>query len=197
MKALIADIARTYAIHEGGPVRKALACIRKPGVHAVVALRFGQWLLGRKVLTRVALEPVYAVMNLGVQVAWGIEIPRRATIGPGLDIAHSGGIVVSAHAVIGKNCNLSQGTTIGVAGDGGAPVIGDDVYIGPGAKLIGGIRVGNNVKIGANAVVHKDLPDNAIAALSPGFKILSMKGNRAQPSAPPRSDEQPVTRRAP
>ena len=70
--------------------------------------------------------------------------------------------------------------TIGRSGHGenyGMPVIGDDVYIAPGAKLFGKIRVGDNVKIGANAVVHRDVPDNAVVA-SPGFQIVSLKGNR-------------------
>jgi serine O-acetyltransferase len=58
------------------------------------------------------------------------------------------------------------------------------VYIGPGAKLFGPIHIGNNVKIGANAVVHADLPDDAVAALSPGFIILSRRGNRRAPALP-------------
>ena len=59
-----------------------------------------------------------------------------------------------------------------------APTIGDNVYIAPGARLFGKIVIGNNVKVGANAVIHKDLPDNAIAVLDPGFKIISYAGNR-------------------
>ncbi len=107
----------------------------------------------------------------------------RATrrIGPGLYIGHFGGITVSSAAIIGRDCNLSQNITIGVSGAGskrGAPTIGDNVYIAPGARLVGKISIGNNVKIGANAVIHKDLPDNAIAVLDPGFKIISYAGNR-------------------
>ena len=59
----------------------------------------------------------------------------------------------------------------------GVPTIGDNVYLGPGARVFGKISIGNNVKIGANAVVYKDIPDNAIVVLDPGFEIVSYKGN--------------------
>ena len=74
--------------------------------------------------------------------------------------------------------NVSQLVTIGIAGQGqkmGVPIIGDNVYIAPDAKLFGKIRIGNNLKIGANAVIYKDIPDNSIVALDPGFKIISLK----------------------
>ena len=57
-------------------------------------------------------------------------------------------------------------------------MIGDNVYMAPGAKIFGKITIGNNVKIGANAVIHKDIPDNAVVVLDPGFKIVSFKGNQ-------------------
>jgi serine O-acetyltransferase len=98
----------------------------------------------------------------------------------GFYIGHFGGITVSKEAIIGNNCSISQGVTIGVSGQGdkrGTPVIGNNVYIGTGAKLIGKIKIGNNIKIGANAVIYKDLPDNSIAVLDPGFRIISFDGN--------------------
>ena len=173
--ALLADLRRRYAMTSGSTLRRVLMCARAPGIHAVVVLRFGQWCLRRHKLLRLVLDPIYAILDLLIHILWGIEIPRAAKIGPGLYIGHFGGITVSPRAVIGRNCNLSQNITIGVSGEGdkrGAPTIGDNVYIAPGARLFGGITIGNNVKIGANAVVHKDLPDNAIAVLDPGFSIL-------------------------
>src|SRR6266850_6129103 len=79
-------------------------------------------------------------------------------------------------AVIGRNFNLSQCATIGTGGSGekmGAPAIGDGVYVAPGARVFGRITIGSNVKIGANAVVYKDIPDNAVVALDPGFRLIS------------------------
>ena len=132
-------------------------------------------------MLRILFDPIYGILDFFIHVLWGIEIPRSAKIGPGLYIGHYGGITVSSIAVIGRDCNLSQNITIGVSGAGqkrGAPTLGDNVYVAPGARLVGKITIGNNVKIGANAVIHKDLPDNAIAVLDPGFKIISYAGNR-------------------
>ena len=120
-------------------------------------------------------------MNGIIQIMWGIEIQYAANIGAGLYIGHFGGITISGAAIIGKRCSVSQNVTIGVSGQGekkGVPIIGDNVYIAPGARLFGKISIGNNVKIGANAVIYKDIPDNAVVVLDPGFKIISYKGNR-------------------
>lgn len=172
-----ADWQRARALAGGS----AAACVASPGFQAVATYRFGRWLLSQPITLRLALEPLYRLAYFFVLVLWGIELPRRAQIGAGLVIAHSGGIVISQHAVIGSNCNLSHQVTIGLGGRGsrgGVPVIGDDAYIAPGAKLFGRIRIGNNVAIGANAVVSKDIPDNAIVVLDPGFAVVSYKGNR-------------------
>ena len=181
MSALAADLARAYQYMDGGRARRIFLCLRMPGVHAVTAYRFGRWLLERPLWLRVLLDPLYYLLDLVVHAVWGIEISRRASIGPGLYIAHAGGLVVGVGSVLGSNCNLSHGVTIGLAGHGakaGVPVIGNDVYIAPGAKVFGKIRIGDNVKIGANAVVYRDVPSNAVVALDPGFQIVSFAGNR-------------------
>ena len=80
---------------------------------------------------------------------------------------------------IGNNCNISQGVTLGVTNRGakkGCPTIGDNVYIAPGAKVIGNIVVGNDVAIGANCVLTKDVPDHAVVVGIPG-KIISYNGS--------------------
>jgi serine O-acetyltransferase len=110
---------------------------------------------------------------------FGISIPFTTRIGPGFYIGHFGGIVVSDGAEIGRNCNISHGVTIGASNRGqraGAPVIGDDVYIGPGAKVIGGIRIGDDVAIGANAVVTHDVPSGSVVAGVPA-RVVSSEGS--------------------
>ncbi|NLF29741.1 MAG: serine acetyltransferase [Planctomycetes bacterium] len=169
------DILRTYHRAKGGRFRRILHCVRSPGVHAVVDLRFAQWLRRRPLVVRLILKPWRWLLHHWVLTRWGICIAPDAEIGEGCYIGHFGGIVVGGNVRIGRNVNLSQGVTIGVAGQGdrrGSPSIGDNVYIAPGAKIFGRIRVGSNVKIGANAVIHKDVPDNAVAVLSPGFTLL-------------------------
>jgi serine O-acetyltransferase len=129
------------------------------------------------------MHPLYLVAAMALchyKYKFGISLSHGTSIGSGLYIGHTTGIVVNDFAVIGKNCNLSQGVTIGQTNRGkrkGTPVIGDNVYIGPGAKVIGGIRVGNNVAIGANCVVLEDIPDNAVVVGVPG-RIVSYNGSQ-------------------
>lgn len=165
---------------QGGVLKKVLGCMTSPGVQAVIVFRFGHWLHNQPKFVRLLLAIVYVVLNGLIQILWGIEIQRDAKIGAGLYIGHFGGITISGEAVIGENCNLSQNITIGVSGQGekrGVPIIGNNVYIAPGARVFGKISVGDNVKIGANAVIYKNVPNNAIVVLDPGFKIISYKGN--------------------
>jgi serine O-acetyltransferase len=184
---LRADIRRAYEVAEGSHVQRVLACCRSAGVQAMIVYRFGQWALMQPNWARWVLDPVYVLLNFVIKAIWGIELSRYARIGAGLHISHFGGITVSPLAEIGKYCNLSQSISIstGLSGEReGAPIVGDDVYIAPGARLFGRIRVGNNVKVGANAVVYRDIPDNAVVVLDPGFKIVSYKGNREPIGSP-------------
>jgi serine O-acetyltransferase len=107
-----------------------------------------------------------------------IAITPRTKIDPGFYIGHFGGIVVHADVTIGRNCEISQGVTIGRQPRGplqGVPTIGDNEYIGPGTKLFGAIRVGDNVAIGVNCVVNRDVPDNTVVAGVSGH-VISDKG---------------------
>lgn len=106
-------------------------------------------------------------------IKYGFTIPINA-FGPGLSLAHYGSIIVNGK--IGKNCRIHSCVNIG-EGHGKTPIIGDNVYIGPGAKIFGGIKIGNNVAIGANAVVNKDVPDNVTVAGIPAV-IISKKGSK-------------------
>jgi len=135
--------------------------------------------LYKSYLFRYSFFPLaYLILN-HYKYRLGISISFRTQIGIGFYIGHFGGIVVHTDAVIGKNCNISQGVTIGVANRGdrkGCPKIGDNVYIGPGAKIIGRISIGNFAAIGANAVVTKDVPENGVAVGIPA-KIISLDGS--------------------
>ena len=109
----------------------------------------------------------------------GVDISFNATIGKGFYIGHYGCIVVNSDAVIGDFCNLSHGVTIGEGGRGpqaGVPVIGDRVLMAPGAKIFGNITIGDGVVIGANAVVNKNAPDNAVIGGVPA-KILNFNSS--------------------
>ena len=113
------------------------------------------------------------IINHRLAIKLGFTIPMNV-FGPGLCITHWGTIVVSAHAKVGKNCRIHPSSCIG--NHHGAPTLGDNVYIGPGAKIFDGISIGNNVAIGANAVVNKSFPDNVTIAGSPA-RIISQKSS--------------------
>ncbi|QNF30874.1 serine acetyltransferase [Metabacillus sp. KUDC1714] len=103
-------------------------------------------------------------------VKYNSFIPYTADIGEGTKLGYGGiGVVIHSNAKIGKNCVISQNVTIGSRGLD--PEIGDNVYISPGSKCIGG-KIGNNVIIGANAVITKEIPDNCVVAGVPA-KIIS------------------------
>jgi serine O-acetyltransferase len=146
--------------------------------------RYSFWMrmrafLGQSPLLRHGFFHVARLYLIHLQFKFGIEISPKSEIGSGFYIGHFGCIVVHQDTVIGKNCNISQGVTLGLSLRGerkGTPVIGDQVYIGPGAKVIGAIRVGNHAAIGANCVVTHDVPDHAVVAGVPG-KIISMDGS--------------------
>lgn len=182
------DIRRTYDLLEGGPLKRWIGCLRAPGVQAVVVLRFGQWMKRQPRVVELAFAPLYLLLAHHIRATWGIDLPRSVEIGPGFYIGHFGGVILSPAVRAGANLTLSHDVTLGISGRGanaGTPVLGDDVYIAPGARVFGKVTIGNNVKIGANAVVHRDLPDNAIAVLDPGFTIISYRGNKpvADPAA--------------
>lgn len=118
----------------------------------------------------------YKLLNNSIKL--GLTIPPNV-FGPGLRISHYGNVVVSAKAIVGKNCLIHSGVNIGDL-RGGVPKIGDYVYIGPGAKLFGDITIGNNVAIGANAVVNKDIPDNVTVAGVPAKIISRNNSDRLQ-----------------
>lgn len=112
-------------------------------------------------------------INHRLAVKLGFTVPKNV-FGEGLCLVHHGTIVVSHMAKVGKNCRMHPSTCIGE--HNGAPTIGDNVYIGPGAKIYGAIHIGNNVAIGANAVVNKDVPDNVTVGGIPA-KIISNKSS--------------------
>jgi serine O-acetyltransferase len=162
--------------------RSALSClVNTQGLWALAEYRFSHWVWKsvRVPVVRQVLRLVGMVWHKAVEITTGIDVNICATVGPGLYIGHFGGIFISGAAVIGENCNISQGVTVGLAGRGdqrGAPVIGNRVYIAPGAKIFGPIRIGDDVAVGANAVVTKDLPPGATAAGVPA-RVINMNGS--------------------
>lgn len=148
----------------------------------ILSYRLGQWVrIKFKIpVLRQILKITTRISHSLIGLLTGIQIPLETKIGPGLYIGHIGTIVINANAVIGSNCTIGIGVVIGQGGRGekkGNPILGNRVYVGVGAKIIGKIKIGDNVAIGANAVVTKDVPSNASVAGVPA-KIINYLGSR-------------------
>lgn len=115
-----------------------------------------------------------------IEITTGISIPASSRIGHSFYIGHFGGIIINANAIIGNNCNISQGVTIGVSGRGekrGTPILGNEVYIGANAVVSGKITIGDNVLIGACTLVNDSIPEGSVVLGVPAV-IVSQKGSK-------------------
>ncbi|OBH33625.1 serine O-acetyltransferase [Mycobacterium sp. E342] len=143
-----------------------------PGVHAIWAHRINHWLWLRG--ARLAARTLGEL----TRILTGVEVHPGAVLGPGLFIDHATGVVIGETAEIGEDVTLYHGVTLGGSGtDTGKrhPTIGDRVVIGAGAKVLGAIKIGDDSRIGANAVVVKEVPSSAVVIGVPG-QVISRHG---------------------
>ena len=144
------------------------------GFHALLAYRLSHW------LSRHHIPFFPRAISQVARLLTGIEIHPGATIGKGFFIDHGMGVVIGETAEIGDYVTLFQGVTLGGTGkDRGKrhPTLGNHVVVGAGAKILGGIRIGDNVKVGANSVVLKSVPPNSTVTGVPA-RVIKMEGNR-------------------
>lgn len=140
-----------------------------PSVHALILHRLAHRLYKKK---RFFISRLISQLNRALT---GIEIHPGATIGKGILIDHGMGVVIGETAEVGDRVTIYHGTTLGGTGKEKGkrhPTVGNDVIIGAGAKLLGPIVVGDNAKIGANAVVLKDVPQGATVVGIPGKIVI-------------------------
>lgn len=177
------DIARYKAKGGGG---KDLWL--NPAVWAIGCYRLGNWLNVDPpfVLIRIPLKVVSLLANKFCEVFMEMCIDPCASIGTGLYIAHIGGVHINPDAVVGKNCDIAHRVTIGASAMGrkGVPVVGDDVYIGTGAALVGKIKIGNGAKIAANTLVMTNVPEGATVMGVPGRIVMRPPKAAAPPTQP-------------
>ncbi|MBR2900728.1 MAG: serine O-acetyltransferase [Clostridia bacterium] len=148
-----------------------------PGLHAVLAHRLANSLYKRE-LFFAARAVSQAARN-----ATGIEIHPAATIGKGLFIDHGCAVVIGETTIIGDNCTIYQGVTLGGTGKHEGkrhPTIGNNVMVGAGAKVLGPVVVGDNSKIAAGAVVLKDIPENSTAVGIPARVVRGKTVEKVQ-----------------
>ena len=140
--------------------------ISRPGLWVMVVYRFGRWRYRFKYRAiRAPFSFIYKVLKVISQIVTGIELPCEVPVGKRFKIEHFGGIIISGDAAFGDDVIIRNGVTIGLRHTGvrGSPKIGNRVDIGAGAKILGAITIGDDVAIGANAVVLEDVPNNSVA----------------------------------
>jgi serine O-acetyltransferase len=155
-----------------------------PGLHAVWGHRLshGLWARGLKLPARLVSALVRAVT--------GVDIHPGATIGAGLFIDHATGVVIGQTSEIGDDVTLYQGVTLGgtsLRAEKRHPTVGDRVTIGAGAKVLGAVTIGHDSRIGANAVVVRDVPPNSVVVGVPG-QVIARSRPRSS-AAPPDLDD--------
>jgi serine O-acetyltransferase len=151
--------------------------MKEQSIWAIRVYRFGRRILKRKpgVAQRLQMKLYWLLFRI-VETLTGISIPVGVEIGPGLRIFHFGNIFIHSGTIIGRNCILRQGVTIGNREpDGPTPIIEDNVEFGAYAQVLGGIRVGRGAKIGSMAVVLSDVPAGATAVGVPA-RVIPAKG---------------------
>lgn len=179
----------------------------RPGFRALAVHRFGNWRMSvEQKLLRAPLSVLYRMGERHCRNVYGIELPYSAKVGRRVKIEHQGGIVVHGDSVIGDECTIRQGVTLGMKNTDkafDAPTLERGVDVGCGAVILGAIVVGEGASVGANAVVVKDVEAGAIAVgvparvigrrkststSSPSSSMASATPSSTTPKAPPVSD---------
>lgn len=173
---LIAILFRSEvkAVFERDPAAKNIleVILLYSGLHAIIAYRISHALY----LAKIPFLPRF--ISQMAKFFTGIEIHPGATIGKGLFIDHGMGVVIGETSVIGDNVTLFQGVTLGGTGKEKGkrhPTLGNNIVVGTGAKVLGNIRVGDGVMVGANAVVVKDIPADSTVVGVPG-RVVKKEG---------------------
>lgn len=167
-----------YRSSERDPAARSRAevLLSYSGLHAMMVYRLTHALYKKEHFLSARLLSQWA------RLITGIEIHPGATIGKGLFIDHGSGVVIGETAVIGDNCTIYQGVTLGGTGKHHGkrhPTLGNNVMIGAGAKVLGPFRVGDNTKIAAGAVVLKEIPENSTAVGIPA-KVVKVNEQKVE-----------------
>lgn len=164
---------------DGRPLTPRNACgalLRNQGLQAVLVYRFGRQLLGAKrrpwwwpLLALAA--PMYLIAAAAIRGWYGIHLFMSAQIGPGFSVQHFGGVEI-ANCRLGKQCTVAQQTKVGSRATAEGPEVGDDVWIGSHAKVLGPVRVGDGATIAPGARVMKTIPPRAFVVGDPGRVVF-------------------------
>ena len=158
-------LAKADWLYNAKNSRAVIKTLLTDGTFAMLIYRLMQWSQRHRPLSPLAM--VFNKINVWLG---GCIIGRSADFGPGFVLIHSNGVVINTAVRGGSNIKIEHQVTIG-AQQRKSPILGDDIFIGAGAKIIGPVRIGNHVKIGANAVVTKNIPADTTAVGIPARPV--------------------------
>jgi serine O-acetyltransferase len=170
---------------------------------AMLTYRFGRWSLGLKSRPMQWFTgKIYGALYLWTEVITGVHMPREITMGRRFHIVHAdGAISIHPDAVLGNDVGVMHNVTIGTNMSSEVPVIGNDVFIGVGAAILGGVKIGDGARIAANSLVISDVPPGCVAMGVPArvwknfsdenrtTTVRSSRETAAMPPQPPASQE--------
>ena len=170
---LTQDLTRNLGDYQPRSIwHKMALCLVLNSVHAILLIRFQEWLARHRLPTFPAAKILF--------YAFKIEISRHATLGAGLRLPHPMGIIIAPGVTIGENCDLYADVRLVLAhGDKQGPRIGNHVFMGDGAKVVGNVQVGDHVVIGVSTVVTKSLP-SAVTAVGIPARIIQENNQREE-----------------
>jgi serine O-acetyltransferase len=172
------DVKKYQALNGGGALKQILT---EQGLWVLLVYRI-EAAVYRSALPRIIKRPLLLLLVVAhkiIEICTGINLPCTARVGPGMHLPHCGYRVVNGEAEIGADCCLTQGVTIGVSGRGerrGVPKIGDRVYIGANATVVGKIVIGDDVVIAANSLVNRDVPNHCTVVGVPA-RVANNRGS--------------------
>lgn len=153
--------------------------LRNGGFWTLAVYRFGRWSLAQQSKpVRWATSKVYGGLKMVCELATGVLLERTTEVGEDLHIIHTGMVSIHPEARIGRRVGIMHGVTIGTNMGPEVPTIGDDVFIGCNASILGGVTVGNGARIAANSLVITDVPPGAVAIGVPA-KVMPDLGQLA------------------
>jgi serine O-acetyltransferase len=159
------DLRRDYVRHG--------STLRNPAYWAMAVYRYGRWAMDIRGLPGWFANKIYGILFLFVEVTTGILFHREVQVGEGFHLVHSGNIKIHPRVVIGDRCGIMHDVTLGKNMDRkGVPRLGNDVFIGAGAKVLGPVVLGDGSRVSANSLVLSDVPAGATAVGVPARIIL-------------------------
>lgn len=174
--AYLADCRRQHRAEGLTPLRVVRITVESHGLKALLGYRLGRHLSilaenGRQPLLRPLGWLLYWLISGYARTALGIQLDLSADIGPGLYIGHFGNIVLR-RCRLGSHCSIAQSVHIEPGVDGSGPILGDRVWVGAHARIVGGYLVGDRSTVSAGAVVRRDIPSGALFMGNPGRIVM-------------------------